>query len=134
MKKKRIKSSALVGMLTLFLSVSAHLDGLKDITQPHLGEYKCESAVYGEEDMLQRFSYIVIELVDGENFVLRYEDANGNKGEQSGKYKYDRQKGTIRFYQDGKILLKRDFTLKKGKLFIGLPIGNKNLRVTFQQK
>ena len=136
MKKHVIKSSLLVGILSLFLAFSPmRSGGLKDITKPYLGEYQCKNATYGKQDILEGFSYVIIELKADETFVLRYADKEGKKkGEEKGTYVYDEKKETISFKLDKKSDWKREFPLKKGEIVISLKMGNKPLVLTFEQK
>ena len=136
MKKYVLKSSILAGLLSLFLACSTFCTGeISDITKPYLGEYECKSATYGQRDILEDFSYIVLDLKKDETFVLRYADKKGLlKGEQTGTYVYDKEKEKISLQIDGKSDWKREFPIQKGELVISLPIGGKTFTTTFQQK
>ena len=137
MKTIKLKSSILAGacaLLTLFPALSANNGSLKEITKPYLGVYECKNAQLGEQDLLAEFSYLHLELKDGGEFILYCAEKNGNKIKTRGKYAYDEktQMLTMQFI-DGKCF-KREFPLKKGKLVVSLPVGEKNLQLVFEQK
>ena len=89
----KLKSSLLAGICTLLMAINtADMDGLKDITKPYLGEYRCESALYGKTDCLQYFSFIKFELKTGEEYLLTFKFKDGKQQQKTGKYEYDKEK------------------------------------------
>ena len=104
---------------------------LKEIANPHLGVYECKEAKFGNEDYLQRFEGITLELkADGE-FILTIKEKGGKERREKGKYTYDFARGVITF--DGGNL-RREFPLREGVLYIQFCMGGKCLSVVFQQK
>ncbi len=131
--KTKIKSSFLVGLLTLFLSVGTN-SSLKDIAKPYLGEYECKEVLFDGENLLREYAYIRLDLKRDETFALSYAGRDKRKREWSGKYVYDKEKQTICFtMEDGKGI-KREFSFKEGKIDILVPIAEKNLVLRFEQK
>ena len=135
MKRNTLKSSLLAGLISLlFLFPSLRESTLTDITMPHLGIYECTEAKLGDNDYLDRFSYIHLELKTGEDFVLYYQEKSGEKKQETGKYSYDREKGTLTLIGGANSFFKREFPLKEGVLTIAVRIGEQNLSLTFEQK
>ena len=135
MKKQVLKSSLLAGITALLLTFSGLREGrLTDITKPYLGEYECKSATLGNEEYVDEFSYIILDLKADETFVLRYKTKNKMKGEEKGEYSYDKEKETITLTLDEKSQFKREFSLKKGTICIEFPVGAKLFVMRFEQK
>ena len=135
MKKQVLKSSLLAGITALLLTFSGLREGtLTDITKPYLGEYECKSATLGNEEYVDEFSYIILELKADETFVLRYKTKNKMKGEEKGEYSYDKEKETITLTLGEKSQFKREFSLKKGTICIEFPVGAKLFVMRFEQK
>ena len=135
MKRNTLKSSLLAGLISLlWLFPSLRESSLTDITKPHLGIYECTEAKLGENDYLDRFSYIHLELKTGEDFVLYYQEKSGEKKQEMGNYSYDREKGTLMLIGGANGCFKREFPLKEGILTIAVRIGEQNLSLTFEQK
>ena len=135
MKKQVLKSSLLAGITALLLTFGGFREGtLTDITKPYLGEYECKSATLGNEEYVDEFSYIILELKADETFVLRYKTKNKTKGEEKGEYSYDKEKETITLTLGEKSQFKREFSLKKGAICIEFPVGAKLFVMRFEQK
>ncbi len=123
-----MKSCILAGIAALAFFMP---NTLKEIAKPRLGVYECKEAKLGNEDYLQRFEDISLELkADGE-FILTFREKGGKERREKGKYTYDEKRGVITL--DGGSL-KREFPLKEGVLRIQLSIGGKWLSVLFEQK
>ena len=124
--------SVIFGLLLCFPSLKS--GKITDITKPYLGEYECQSATLGEKEYLQDFSYIKLELNLDNTFHLYYKTKDGQRGEQSGKYVYDKAKKTICFSLGGREEFKRCFPLEKGVLTLTFPVGGQSLCMQFEQK
>ncbi len=119
----------------MLLTFSGLREGtLTDITKPYLGEYECKSATLGNEEYVDEFSYIILDLKADETFVLRYKTKNKMKGEEKGEYSYDKEKETITLTLGEKSQFKREFSLKKGRICIEFPVGAKLFVMRFEQK
>ena len=78
-------------LLTLLPACStAQADGksgsLKSITKPYIGEYECVEARLGETDLLEKYDFITISLLDGKKMEVIYKPNNGNKKTFEGAY------------------------------------------------
>lgn len=134
MKKTVLKSSFLVGVMALLLSIlPLKKDSLTDITKPYTGVYECKSATLGDKEYVDEFSYIRLELHTDDTFSLYYLPKKGKVKEQTGQYRYDKEKGTIRFSLGVNGELKREIPLKKGEMVFTLPLGAKTLIMRFVQ-
>ena len=135
MKAIKVKSSLLSALVGLFLCIPTCKGGaLTDITKPYLGEYECKSALYGKMEYLQEFSFITLSLEKDDTFILTYETKNGQKGKQTGNYKYDKEKKSICFSIEGEYGFERCFPMEKGVITLALPLGSTMLYMEFEQK
>ena len=134
MKRTVLKSSILAGISTFILAFSGIKQGsLTDITKPYTGVYECKSAMLGEKEYLEEFSYIRLELNADNTFSLYYCPKNGKAKEQTGQYRYNKEKETIQFSLGTNGELKREIPLKKGEMLFALPLGAKMLVMRFAQ-
>ena len=135
MKKITLKSAVCAGIFSIVLACSCCANStLKDIAKPHTGEYECKSAVLGEKDLLSSFEYIQLELKNDNTYALRYKTKLGKAGEEKGTYTYDADKQTLSITQGEKGELKREIPIIKGKIFLSIPIGGRQLSVEFEKK
>lgn len=138
MKMLKLRTSILASVCSLLAVIpnfSAVKNGdLKEITKPYLGVYDCQQAQLGNKDLLEDFSSIQLELKDGECFVLHYEDKDGQKNKVKGKYVYNEKEKEIALQMEGEYPFKRSFPLKNGQIIVSFPVGNKQLRLIFEQK
>ena len=129
---KKVKSSLAAGLAALLLSCASVVKGeLKDITKPYLGMYECTEARMGDNEYLDRFSYIHLELKADERFILYYREKDGEKQTKEGRYKYDKEKGVISLQGGG---LQREFPFADGVLMMVVPLGGQTIRLKFEQK
>ena len=137
MKTVKLRSSILAGFTILLLLFpwfgSWKTLSLKDITKPYLGVYECHEAKLGEEDCLQNFDYIRLELKRKGLFVLSYQTKGGESKEEKGRYEYEKETQSIIFQAEAMPFIKRQFPLKEGKLIIIVSLGGKNLKMRFEQ-
>ena len=135
MKKVKLKSSIVAGLTGLLLLFPNFKTGsLTEISKPYLGVYECQQAKLGEEEYLDKFSYIELELFPKGKYALRYCEKSGEKQEVKGKYRSDEKKEILTLYLTQGGVFKRDFPLEKGKLTATVPLGNKTLFLQFEQK
>ncbi|MBE7080265.1 MAG: copper resistance protein NlpE [Clostridiales bacterium] len=130
--KKRINSPLLVGILSLLALFSgANLGELKEITKPHLGVYECTEARLAEQNFLDRFDKIELELNADETFTLYYCEKGGRMRKENGRYQYDREKETLTLMGGP---LRKEFPLKQGMLTLYFTMGKEPLMLIFKQK
>lgn len=135
MKTIRLRSSLLAGLIfLLFFFPNFRLGSIDEITKPHLGVYECTEAKLNDNDLLDRFSYIHLELKTAEDFILYYQEKEGSKKQETGKYEYDREKGSLTLIGGVGGFFKREFPLKEGVLTISVRIGEQTLSLKFEQK
>ncbi|MBQ8295936.1 MAG: hypothetical protein IJX87_05840 [Clostridia bacterium] len=134
-----MKSSVLAGLAALTLTCATWWknSSLKDVAKPHLGEYECKQATLGEEDYLDKFSYIKLELKSDETFALSFCEKEGEKRTLKGRYQYDEKREILTLSMGSageKIGFKRQFPFKDGEICITLPMGSENLKIVFGRK
>lgn len=138
MSALKMKTCLFAGLFSLLLTfpfiskITAQV--LTDITKPYLGTYECRVATLDEKEYLQDFSYIRLELKKKNTFYLRYCTKDGAKKEKKGKYKYNKERHNITFYTSIFPFFKREFPLENGVIYITIPVGEKNLRLLFEQQ
>lgn len=135
MKRYVLKSSLAAGLTALLLLFPNFRKGsLTEIAKPYLGVYECRQATLGDEEYLDRFSYIELELSPKGKYTLYYCEKEGEKQKLEGKYRYDESRKTLTLFFRENGLLKRDFPLDKGVLTITLPLNGETLVMQFEQK
>ncbi len=134
MKKYLVRAPLVTGLAALLLAIPTwKKDGLKDITQPYLGEYECVEAKLNSTDYLERFSSLTLELRPNGAFVLHYREKGGKQKKVRGNYRYDAEKETLTLTA-AKGAFQREFPLKQGELTVALPVRDKILLLKFSQK
>jgi hypothetical protein len=129
-KSIRLKSATFCAVAVLaFLPKAENLGGLKDVSNPHLGFYQCESATLGQEDLTEFFDFVRVELTKDGKMILSFKDKFGRKGEYVLNYEYDREKGEITLLSPGEG--KRTFPFKDGEWTISIPYGEKLFHAKF---
>ncbi|MBR2442429.1 MAG: hypothetical protein IKB20_05135 [Clostridia bacterium] len=123
-----MKSCILAGIAALAFYLP---NTLKEVAKPYLGVYECKEAKLGNEDYLQRFEDITLELKGNGEFILTFREKGGRERREKGKYTYDEKREAITL--DGGAI-KRQFPLKDGALRFQLSLGGKWLSVLFEQK
>jgi len=91
MKKKLLLITALVCSV-LFLLPACEISAdssLKSITKPYITQYECTEAKLGNEDLLEKYQYIRITLVDDKNLELNFKTKDGEKHSYEGTYEVD---------------------------------------------
>ncbi len=129
----KMKSSILAGIASLFLLMPSSDKSLKNIAKLHLGVYECVEATLGSKDLLPAFSFLRLEFIDAENFLLHYQEKVGERKKVEGKYAYDSARGLL-MLTDTERGIKGQFPLNEGKLILSMPLCGKQLVMQFQQK
>ncbi len=62
---------------------------LKSITKPYIGEYECVEARLGNTDLLEKYEFITISLLDDKKLEVSFKPKNGNKKSFEGAYEVD---------------------------------------------
>ena len=133
MKKKILILTVVLSLLLLLLpacsSMQASASGsLKSITKPYIGEYECVEARLGETDLLEKYEFITISLLDDKKMEVSYKPKNGNKKTFEGAYKVNEETREftgevgilgVKFNESTKIVNGK-FTLKK--LIFSMPL------------
>ena len=135
MKKIKIRSSLLVGAATLLFSFSTlKTSELTDIAKPYLGVYDCTQAQFGEENLLDTFNDLKLELKGKGEYVLYYKESGKKTKRIKGKYRYDKDSESITLCLPNGPSIRRNFPLQKGVLTITVPYKNNTLHLQFEQK
>lgn len=132
----KLKSAAFVGAILLFVTAGAwSKDGkLTEIAKPYLGTYECERLYVGDDDKIEEFEYVRLELCKDGELKLIYKQPKNRPEQVSMEYRYDEQTKTL--YVKGKLgvwRLDKSFLLNNGELTGEMRLGNKNVVVKFKR-
>lgn len=121
----------LFGALLLSGCAVDEMTTLKDVSRPYAGEYKCKRLMLGGEDMLERFSFIKLDLDYFGQFTLSFADPAGGEGEYGGAYRIDEGRITLKSAAGGeeKTFV---FPYEKGAVRMELLLGNELLYAEFR--
>ena len=135
MKKRLI---IFVVLCTLVLTLLSACDmknagPLKSITHPYIAQYECVEATLGDEDLLDKFDYIKITLVNNDTLELNYKLKDGDNKTIESNYDFDINSRTLT--AEVGILgytVKQSTVIEKGKFTISKSIGGKQLIMKFK--
>ena len=135
MKKRLI---IFVVLCTLILTILSACDmknagPLKSITHPYIAQYECVEATLGDEDLLDKFDYIKITLVNKDTLELNYKLKDGDNKTIESNYNFDVNSRTLT--AEVGILgytVKQSTVIEKGKFTISKSIGGKQLIMKFK--
>ena len=135
MKKRIIILAGLCACLLTFLCACdmKNAGPLKSITRPYIAQYECVEAKLGNADLLEKFDYIKITLVDKENFELNYKQKGDENKSFKSKYAFDIK--TRELTAEIGLLghtFKQTTVIEKGKFTISKSIGGKQLIMKFK--
>lgn len=135
MKKRLILFAFLCTLLLTFLSACdvKNAGPLKSITNPYIAQYDCVEATLGEQDLLKKYDYIKITLVDKENLELTYKPKDGDNKTIKSQYTFDSK--TRKLNAEVGILgykFKQSTIVEKGKFTISKAILGKQLIMKFK--
>ncbi len=108
---------------------------LKSITRPYIAQYECTEATLGEDNILDKFEYINVILVNKDTMQVIFKPKNGKK--QISKAKYNFNADTRELTADIGIYgykFKQSTIVEKGKFTISKAIGQKQLIMKFKAK
>lgn len=98
MKKRFLFFTVIITLLLILVpacSASTTANGasgsLKAITKPYIGEYECVAARLGESDLLEKYEFIKITLLDDEKMEVSFKPKGGAKKSFEGGYKVNEE-------------------------------------------
>ena len=137
MKRKLIFFTFISTLLLILLSGcnAREIGSLKSITSPYIASYECTEAYYGEENILNKFDLIEINLVNKKQMELIYKLKGEDKCVIETEYTFDLD--TRELSAEIGILghkFRQTTTVKNGKFTISKSIGAKQLVMKFEAK
>ncbi len=137
MKRKLILISIICALLLVLLPAcdAKNAGSLKTITRPYIAQYECTSATLGGDDVLKKFDYIEINLVNKKDMEIIYKPKDGDRKVIKTTYSLNTQTRELtaevgiygyKFKQTTKI--------QNGKFTISKAIGRKQLIMNFEMK
>ena len=134
MKKKFFLLTVL--LCTLLLLPACGMDvqsSLKAITMPHIAEYECVEARLGNEDLLKKYEYFYITLLNKEELEVSFKEKEGKRATFKGGYSLDPKTREL----TGEIGVlgfkyKESVTIKNGEFVIEKNIGPFPLYMKFK--
>lgn len=135
MKKRLIIFFVLCTLILTLLSACdmKNAGPLKSITHPYIAQYECVEATLGDEDLLDKFDYIKITLVNKDTLELNYKLKDGDNKTIESNYDFDVNSHTLT--AEVGILgytVKQSTVIEKGKFTISKSIGGKQLIMKFK--
>ncbi|MDE6597920.1 MAG: hypothetical protein K2K60_04715 [Clostridia bacterium] len=138
MKKKILFFVAAVCMLLpLFVCAcdAREAGSLKSITRPYIAHYECTEATLGNENLLDKFEYINVVLVNKDTMQIIYKPKNGKKQINETKYTFDNKthelSAEVGIYG---FKFKQSTIVENGKFTVSKQIGAKQLIMKFKAK
>lgn len=137
MKRKLILVCAILTLLLLVLP-ACEMDAkgsVKSLTKPYIGEYECVEGRFGETDLLEKYEYINIYLVDDKKMEINFKPKNGERHSFEGEYSVDDK--TREFTGEAGILgfkFKEKVIIENGEFVISKIIMSKPLIMKFKMK
>ncbi len=124
-------------MFLLILSAcdAREAGSLKSITRPYIAHYECTEATLGGENLLDKFEYIEIVLVDKEEMQLIYKPKDGKKSKIKSNYIFNLE--TRELTADIGIYgyrFRESTIVENGKFTVTKTIGEKQLIMKFKTK
>lgn len=137
MKRKLLFVAVICALLiTILPACDAQKAGsLKVITRPYIAQYECISAIFGDEDLLEKFDYIEINLVNKKELELIYKPKNGDRKIITTTYELNPE--TRELSADIGIFgyrFKQTTKIENGKFTVVKTIGKKQLIMNFKVK
>ena len=135
MKKRLFILTILFAFTITFISACdiKNAGPLKSLTRPYIAQYECIEAKLGDEDLLDKFDYIKITLLDKDKLELNYKPKEGDSQSIESNYAFDITSRTLT--AEIGILgytFKQSTVIEKGKFTISKPIGSKQLIMKFK--
>lgn len=138
MKRKIFFITVLISVLALPLFCACNakeLTSLKAITHPYIAEYECTSATYGDENLLDKYEYIEIILVNKSEMDIVYKPKNEQKHIIKSTYSFDSK--TKELTGEVGILgckVRGTTKIENGKFTVTKTIAKKQLIMNFKAK
>lgn len=81
---------ALVAAITSLSACSVAATGsIKSITKPYIAQYECVEARLGTQDLLEKYEYINVTLLDAKEMEISFKAKDGEKNSFKGNYTVD---------------------------------------------
>ena len=103
MKKRFLFFTVIITLLLILVpacSASTTANGasgsLKAITKPYIGEYECVAARLGESDLLEKYEFIKITLLDDEKMEVSFKPKGGAKRVSRAAIKSTKKRANLR--------------------------------------
>lgn len=128
--------AAIISMLVTLPACDADPNGdIKSITKPYICEYECVEARLGNDDLLEKYDYIKLTLLDDKQMELSYKPKDGGKKAYVCDYEMDdkTREITADFWLFG-IEHREKITIENGGFTIVKTLFSKPLVMKFQTK
>lgn len=129
-------------IILVFIAVAACLcmcafqvdmnSSVKSLTKPYITTYECTYARLGKQDLLEKYDYLKITLLDDKELEVSFKRNKGKKHIYTAPYTYDDETGELKA-EIGILGFKfRQATkIENGKFNISMPILGKQLSMVF---
>lgn len=136
--KRKLSLLILLCLLSLLILPSCdarEAGSIKTLTNSYIAQYECTEAHLGDENILDKFDYIIINLKDKKKLELIYKPLNGDKRVIESEYTFDNT--THELTAEIGILgysVKQSTKIEHGKFTVCKQFGGKELIMKFKAK
>lgn len=106
---------------------------VKTLTKPYITTYECTYAQLGKENLLEKYEYLKITILDDKELEVSFKTKKGKKHAYTSAYTYDDKSGELK--AEIGILgfkFKQATKIENGKFNISMPIMGKQLSMKFE--
>lgn len=133
--KKKFIAPILVAVAACMCMCAFTLDmnsSVKSLTKPYIATYDCTFAQLGKQDLLEKYEYLKITLLDDKKLEVSFKRKKGKKHSYTSTYTFDDESGELKA-EIGILGFKfRQATkIENGKFNISMPILGKQLSMVF---
>lgn len=136
--KKKLYLLAVLFCVSLLLFPACGMDmksSLKTISKPYIAEYECVEARLGNENLLKKYEYFYITLVNKDELEVSVKEKGGKRSTFKGGYSVDPKTRELK----GEIGVlgfkyKQSVTVKNGEFVIQRNLGSSTLYMKFRVK
>lgn len=106
---------------------------LKSLTHPYINTYECTQAMLGKENLLEKYEYFRITILDTKELEISYKKNNGTKRAITCPYTFDDETKVLQaeFGVLG-FKFKQATKIENGKFTVTMPIFDRQLIMNFK--
>lgn len=114
--KRKLFLVCVVLSLLLLVFPACEMDAkgsVKSLTKPYIGEYECVEGHMGETDLLEKYEFIKITLIDDKKMEINFKPKNGTQHSFEGEYSVDGETREFTVKQESSAINSKKKSLSK---------------------